>query len=69
MTKLSTTEKAFDCIEYKRRVQAEIYEKIKDLTPGEEIDFFRRRAEEGSLGEWWRQVQSGVTDSVSKGSL
>ncbi len=46
----------FDCIEFKRRAQARIYEKIKDLSHVEEIEYFRRAANEGPLGYWWRSL-------------
>ncbi len=46
MTK-SAREKPFDCIEFKRRVQQEIYETIKDMTPEEEIEYFRHAVETG----------------------
>lgn len=52
-----TNDKPFDCIEYKRRVQAEIYEKIKDMTPQEEIEFFRRGAETGPFAELVRSLR------------
>lgn len=51
------TNKTFDCIEFKRRVQAEIYEGIRGLPQQEQIEFFRRRAEEGPLGEWWKSIK------------
>lgn len=50
-------EKAFDCMEYKRRVQAEIYDEIRDLTDEQRVEYFRRRAEESALGNWWRSVK------------
>jgi hypothetical protein len=31
------TEHGFDCIEFKRQAQAEIYQEIKGLSPEEEI--------------------------------
>ena len=49
--------KEFDCLEFKRHVQEEIYEEIKDLTHEEEIEYFRRTSEEGPLGEWWKSVK------------
>ena len=58
MTTKPKAEKTFDCIEYKRRVQLRIYEDIKNLTPQEEIEYFRKKAEEGSLGDWWKSVKS-----------
>jgi hypothetical protein len=49
--------KTFDCISYKHEVQSKIYEETRNMTPEEQIEYFRRRAEEGSLGSWWRKVQ------------
>jgi len=40
-----------------RRVQAEIYEEIKDMTHEQEIAYFRRTANEGWIGEWWRSIK------------
>jgi hypothetical protein len=51
------TKKAFDCIEFKRKVQAEIYEEIKELSPEQEIEYFRRRAATGPLGKWWQGLE------------
>lgn len=50
-------EKDFDCIAFKERVQAEIYEEIKDLSPAEEIEYFRKAAETGPFADWWKQVR------------
>jgi len=47
----------FDCLQYKWRVQAEIYEEIKGLTPAQEIEYFRNAAETGPLAAWWRKVR------------
>jgi len=47
----------FDCLQYKWRVQEEIYEEIKGLTPAQEIEYFRRAAEEGPLADWWRKLR------------
>ncbi len=33
------------------------------MTPDEQIEYFRRRAEEGSLGDWWRKVKSASDQS------
>lgn len=51
------TDKDFDCISFKRQVQEQIFEEIKDLTIDEQVDYFSRRAQEGPLGEWWRKIQ------------
>jgi hypothetical protein len=49
--------KGFDCIRFKRKVQAEIYEDIRGLSPEDEIEYFRRRAAEGPLGKWWKALE------------
>lgn len=56
MTTARTTEN-FDCISFKRAVQEKIYEEIKGMTHEEEIEYFRQRANQGALGNWWRKVQ------------
>jgi len=50
-------EKGFDCVEFKRKVQHEIYEEIKGLSPQGEIEYFRRRAAAGPLGKWWKALE------------
>ena len=47
----------FDCVGFKRRVQAEIYEEIKDMTHEEELAYWRRSVEEGPLADWWRSLK------------
>jgi hypothetical protein len=51
------TRKTFDCVGFKRKVQAEIYEEIKELSPEQEIEYFRRRAATGPLGKWWQGLE------------
>ncbi len=46
----------FDCLQYKWRVQAQIYEETKGMTPQEEIEYFRKAVETGPFAEWWRKV-------------
>ncbi|MFH0979988.1 MAG: hypothetical protein V2A79_00430 [Planctomycetota bacterium] len=46
----------FDCVAYKRKVQEQIYEATKDLSPQEELAYYRDRAENGPLGSWWQSV-------------
>lgn len=58
--------KTFDCIAFKRVMQQRIYEDTKDMTIAEQVDYFRRRAEEGPLGEWWRKVKKYRADSQRK---
>lgn len=56
---MKTTEvkKEFDCIEFKRRAQSRIYERIKGLSPEEEIEYFRQAADESPLGDWWKSIK------------
>ena len=49
--------KGFDCIAFKRKVQAEIYAEIKGLSPEEEIAYFRRRPATGPLGKLWKALE------------
>lgn len=58
------TGKPFDCIEYKRRVQREIYEKIKNMCPAEEIEYFRRQAETGPFAELLARIKTAKSGPV-----
>lgn len=64
MTK-TDPENKFDCVEFKRQAQARIYERIKDLTPDEEIEYFRKAAETGPFGDWWRRMVTHGPSSTS----
>lgn len=50
-------DKGFDCLDFKEKAQTRIYERIKDLTPEEQIEYFRDRAENGPLGDWWKSLR------------
>jgi hypothetical protein len=54
------TKKPFDCIAYKRRVQAEIYEETKGMTPREEIEYFNHAAETGPLADVWKRIRAAT---------
>jgi len=41
--------KAFDCLAFKEKAQAEIYEEIRDLSRAEQIEYFKRTATSGPL--------------------
>lgn len=47
-----------DCVALKRRAQAKIYADTKSLSAADQIDYFRRRAESGALGAWWKRISS-----------
>jgi hypothetical protein len=55
--KPTESKKTFDCLEYKRRAQSEIYDAIRHLSRPEQVKYFKRRAEEGLLGNWWKSVR------------
>ncbi len=64
----SSRKHTFDSIAFKRKVQGEIYEELKDLSPEEEIAYFRRAAETGSLADWWKAVRSVAAERVGRGT-
>lgn len=63
MTKETQT---IDCLEFKRQAQAEIYEDIKDLTHNQQAEYFRKRAESGALGEWWKTIKASASATQAK---
>jgi len=52
--------KHFDCIEMKRNAQSRIYETIRQMTPEEEISFFRQSVDKSKFSEWWKSASSRV---------
>jgi len=46
----------FDCLEFKRKVQAEIYEKTKNMTVEEQIEYFRQAAANGPFADLWKRI-------------
>ena len=58
MTGKTKSEKTFDCVQYKRQVQAVIYDEIKDLSHEQEIAYFQQQADSGALGPWWKRVKA-----------
>ncbi|MFN0206521.1 MAG: hypothetical protein ACKVS6_09455 [Planctomycetota bacterium] len=55
-----TKKKTFDCIEMKDRIQKQIYDEIKDLSPAGQREYFRKGAEEGPLAEWVKKVKQAA---------
>ncbi|RUT07013.1 hypothetical protein DSM106972_022740 [Dulcicalothrix desertica PCC 7102] len=51
-------EKDFDCLEFKQKAQEEAFENINNLTPEEQIKYYRTTAESSSLGDWWKKVKN-----------
>lgn len=61
---------AFDCLEFKWKVQSEIYERTKGMTVDEQISFFRDAVESGPFAHLLRAVsaprQRGKADSDAR---
>lgn len=53
-----TPAETFDWVAFKRRAQAAIYPDIKGMTSDQEIAYFQRRAEQGTLGDWWKRIKA-----------
>jgi len=47
----------FSCIDFKQKAQERIYREITDLKPEEQREYFRSKAENGPLGEWWKKIK------------
>lgn len=58
---MTTINKKFDCIAFKRSAQLAIYEEIKNMTREEHLAYFCTRAESGPLGDWWNKKPAGRT--------
>jgi hypothetical protein len=58
MTTPTIAERAFDCVDFKRRAQVEIYEQIQGMTHEQERAYFKQQAEQGPLGEWWKRIKA-----------
>jgi hypothetical protein len=43
---MTTKQKTFDCVEMKRQAALRIYERIKDLTPEEQLAYWQQRDEQ-----------------------
>jgi hypothetical protein len=61
-----TTEKSFDCLAFKWKVQGEIYQEIKDQTPEQQIDYFRHHAETGPFAEFVARLRQQESPSHSR---
>lgn len=54
---MKRTKKKFDCIEFKQKAQERIYEEIKGMSWKDEINYFKKYAETGPMGIWWKKVK------------
>ena len=64
MTTPTIVEKAFDCVDFKRRAQAEVYEQIQGMTHEQERAYFEQQAGQGPLGEWWKRIKAARRPSA-----
>jgi len=53
-----TMPKEFDSIRIKRDAQEKIYEAIKEMTPEEEIAYFRQSIEGSKFSKLWKSASS-----------
>jgi len=51
-------EKEFDCVAFKRRAQGTAYQETKGLSLEEQVTYFRKKANSGPLGKWWKRLPS-----------
>ena len=61
-----TTEESFDCLAFKWKVQAEIYQEIKDQTPEQQIEYFRHHAQTGPFAELVAKLRQQERTSRSR---
>lgn len=57
----------FDCLEFKWKVQSDIFEKTKNMTIEEQIAFFRHAAEAGPFADLVRAVHAQAGARMSDG--
>ncbi|MGH2569413.1 MAG: hypothetical protein ACRDGA_13830 [Bacteroidota bacterium] len=55
---MTTPKKEFDSIQIKRDAQTKIYEAIIEMTPEEEIAYFRQSVDQSKFSTWWKSVSS-----------
>ena len=48
----------FKVLEWKDKVQAKIYEKVKDMTVDEQVEYYRNAGENGPLADWIKKVKA-----------
>ncbi len=63
---MATRKKEFDCIQTKREAQHEIYQAIKQMTPEQEINYFRKSVGESKFSKWWESISPHVESSQAQ---
>jgi hypothetical protein len=52
--------KPFDVLEFKRQVQADIYEATRHMTPEQEVTYYHARAQSGPFADWLKVVMQAT---------
>jgi hypothetical protein len=60
--------KEFDCIASKREAQDQIYQETKEMSPDQQIQYFRNAVENSRLGGWWKKATPFSGNHVNKAS-
>jgi hypothetical protein len=55
---MTTNEKTFDALKFKEQVQAEMYERLKDMTPEEQIAELEKGVLEGPFAELYKRLKA-----------
>jgi len=55
---MTTHKKELDSIQIKRKAQEKIYEAIKEMTPKEEIAYFRQSIDRSRFSQWWKSASA-----------
>jgi hypothetical protein len=56
----------FDCLAFKWRVQEEIYEETKDMSPEEEIAYYQKAVQEGPFRDLWNSLKARNEAEVTR---
>lgn len=54
---MSKKNKKFDCVDSKNKTQAKIYKDTKGMSHEDQILYFKKNAESGSLGQWFKNLK------------
>ena len=50
--------KEIDPVELKKKIQSEMHNETKSMTTEQKMAFYKKEAGSGSLGKFWKQIQS-----------
>jgi hypothetical protein len=62
------SKKEFDCIAMKREAQSQIYDETKNLTPQQQIEYFRNAIRQSRYEKWWKQAHSSSGEHITQAS-